>query len=97
MEDVASKRTNAYAVFLDFSKAFDKVNRVKLLYKLLHYLDPWIWLAVKNYYDKLVLYAQDNKGNISTAFKSLVGVKQGGPASPDLFNDYINELSRTKS
>jgi hypothetical protein len=92
MEDVVNKGSNAYAVFLDFSKAFDKVNRIKLLYKLMHYLDPWVWLAVKNYYDKLVLYVQDNKGNISIPFKSLVGVKQGGPASPDLFNDYINDL-----
>jgi hypothetical protein len=29
---------------------------------------------------------------VSTPFRSTVGVKQGGPASPDLFNDYINEL-----
>jgi hypothetical protein len=92
MEEVKEKGKNAYAVFLDFSKAFDKVNRVKLLYKLMHHLDPRIWLLVKNYYNSLTLYVQDNNGNISVPFKSKVGVKQGGPASPDLFNDYINKL-----
>jgi hypothetical protein len=92
IEDVREKKSNAYAVFLDFSKAFDKVNRTKLMYKLIHHLNPSIWLLLKNYYESLTLYAIDNKGNLSAPFKSKYGVKQGGPASPDLFNDYINKL-----
>ena len=35
MKDVAKKKTNAYAIFLDFCKAFDKVNRIKLMYLLI--------------------------------------------------------------
>jgi hypothetical protein len=42
IEDVKAKKSNAYAVFLDFSKAFDKVNRVKLLYKLIKNIEPGI-------------------------------------------------------
>ena len=29
---------------------------------------------------------------VSSSFKATVGVKQGGPASPDFFNDFIDEL-----
>ena len=92
MTDVQHNNSMAYAVYLDFSKAFDKVNRTKLLYKLMHYLEPEIWLLIKNYYENSLLYVQDSKGQISGPFTSTVGVKQGGPASPDLFNDYINKL-----
>jgi hypothetical protein len=92
MADVKKRNVNAYAVYLDFSKAFDKVNRIKLLYKLMYNLTPEIWLLIKNYYENLILHVQDSKGKISEGFVSTVGVKQGGPASPDLFNDYINQL-----
>ncbi len=43
----------AYAVYLDFSKAFDKVNRTKLLYKLMHYLELEIWLLIRNNFTSL--------------------------------------------
>jgi retron-type reverse transcriptase len=48
--------------------------------------------SIKNYYENLKIYVQDNKHQISVPFMSTVGVKQGGPASPDLFNDYIDSL-----
>jgi hypothetical protein len=92
IEDVKMKKTNAYAVFLDFSKAFDKVNRTKLMYKLIGGLEPGIWLLIKNYYENLIIYVTDKNKRVSEPFKATVGVKQGGPASPDLFNDYINLL-----
>jgi hypothetical protein len=92
MADVRHKDSKAYAVYLDFSKAFDKVNRTKLLYKLMFNVEPEIWILIKNYYENLLIFVQDNKGQISGPFSSTVGVKQGGPASPDLFNDYINKL-----
>ncbi len=92
IEDVKAKKSNAYAVFLDFSKAFDKVNRVKLLYKLIKNIEPGIWLLIKNYYENLKIYVIDKNKKVSSPFKATVGVKQGGPASPDFFNDYIDEL-----
>ena len=92
IEDVKAKKSNAYAVFLDFSKAFDKVNRVKLLYKLIKNIEPGIWLLIKNYYENLKIYVIDKSKKVSSPFKATVGVKQGGPASPDFFNDYIDEL-----
>jgi hypothetical protein len=92
MEDVKRRSSNAYAVYLDFSKAFDKVNRTKLLYCMIKTVDPNIWLLVKHYYENLILYVIGGKGEISGGFKATVGVKQGGNMSPWLFNKYINNL-----
>jgi hypothetical protein len=92
MEDVKKKGTEAYAIFLDFSKAFDKVNRTKLMYTLIKNTNPRIWLLIKNYYQNLVLYVSDKNGGISEPFRAGVGVKQGGSMSPWLFNKYINKL-----
>jgi hypothetical protein len=46
MEDVQKKENQAYAIFLDFGKAFDKVNRTKLLYTLIKNTNPRIWLLI---------------------------------------------------
>ena len=55
-------------------------------------VSPEIWLLIKNYYDYLIVYVQDNKGQISVPFKFTVGVKQGAQPRLIFFNDYINEL-----
>jgi hypothetical protein len=92
MADINKNKENGYAVYLDFSKAFDKVNRIKLLYTLIRTTSPSIWLLVKSYYENLILFVKDKDGNISSSFKATVGVKQGGNMSPWLFNKYINNL-----
>ncbi len=69
IEDVKAKKSNAYAVFLDFSKAFDKINRVKLLYKLINNIEPGIWLLIKNYYENLEIYVIDKSKKVSSPFK----------------------------
>jgi hypothetical protein len=92
MADIENRKTNGYAVYLDFSKAFDKVNRIKLLYILIRSTDPNMWLLIKLYYENLVLYVKDKDGNMSTSFYATVGVKQGGNMTPWLFNKYINNL-----
>jgi hypothetical protein len=92
MENVKKENSKAYALYLDFSKAFDKVNRTKLMFKLIDCTVPSIWLLIKNFYENLKIFVKDNEGNISTPFMATVGVKQGGKASPYLFNLYINKL-----
>jgi hypothetical protein len=91
-EDVKREHGEAYALFLDFSKAFDKVNRTKLLYTLIKGSHPRIWLLIKNYYSNLTLYVSGKDGELSSPFGAGVGVKQGGNMSPWLFNKYINKL-----
>jgi hypothetical protein len=92
MEDVREKKSNAYAVYLDFSKAFDKVNRTKLLHFLMESINPNIWLLIKHYYENLMLHVITSDGKITPSFKATVGVKQGGSMSPWLFNKYIDRL-----
>jgi len=47
---------------------------------------------IRNYYSKSLLMVRDNHAEKNEKFKSTVGVKQGGPASPRLFNGLINIL-----
>jgi hypothetical protein len=83
---------NAIALFLDFSKAFDKVNRSKLWFRLMKVLSPKYWLLLVNYYEQLKLHVIGAQGEMSESFSSSVGVKQGGKFSPTLFNCIIDEL-----
>lgn len=49
-KDLNEKGERCYTVAIDASKAFDKVNREKLLSKLRKTLDPHTWIALRNYY-----------------------------------------------
>jgi hypothetical protein len=90
--DARNQKKNAIALFLDFSKAFDKVNRVKLWYRLINITSPKYWLLLKNYYEKMKLYVIDNNGSYTDPFGTSVGVKQGGKLSPFLNNILVNNL-----
>ena len=76
---------------LDAEKAFDKVWRQGLFYKLIDKLNPHVWLALKQYYDKSSGVVRLND-ILSDTFSISCGVKQGGILSPFLFNLYINDL-----
>ena len=65
---------------IDASKAFDKVNRVKLMHSLISKIDPEIWIILKNYYENSHAFVSNSKQN-GPLFKTCVGVKQGGPLS----------------
>ena len=85
---------------LDFSKAFDKVNRVKLFTKLhkvfeTNNIDKALWLSLYSYYLKSLMMVR-NKNDITPPVIINRGVKQGGPMSPRLYSVYaevmLNEL-----
>ena len=42
--------SNMHSVSLDAAKAFDKLWRIGLFYKLIDYVDPIIWRILFNYY-----------------------------------------------
>ena len=81
------------AVFLDIKKAYDCVNREKLI-KMLKKIGindqmyKWLKNFLKN--DRIAKVAFQNVRSKETVFKR--GVPQGSPLSPILFNLYVSEV-----
>ena len=87
-----SKNTNVYALLLDATKAFDRINFVKLFKILLsRNICPLICRLLLFMYTKQKLRIRWD-GESSDGFDVSNGVKQGGVISPILFCVYIDEL-----
>ena len=81
-----------YVMLLDATKAFDKVNYVKLFYQLIDRgLNPFIIRCLLYMYTHQCLNVSWNNSQ-SKYFPTTNGVKQGGVLSPILFSVYIDEL-----
>ena len=81
-----------YAAFIDFKKAFDFVNRNKLLYVLLTKgIHGKMFKLLKDMYDKVSACVKIGNKR-SEIFNTSAGVKQGCMLSPILFIFFINEL-----
>ena len=81
-----------YVCFVDFSKAFDLVNRAILFYKLIN--SGWsgrLLDTVKDLYSK-TSFRFKFQGEISSNIPNGIGVNQGGNASGFLFRKYISDL-----
>ena len=81
-----------FACFVDFSKAFDSVNRSALMYKLgqIGIRGPMLELFSDMY--SSASYMIKSGGKFSIPLSSQVGVKQGCNLSPLLFNIFINDI-----
>ena len=83
---------NVYGLFLDASKAFDRVDYVKLFNLLIAKgMDIKLVRCLLQMYTNQTLRVKWNNV-ISEEFNALNGVKQGGVLSPLLFNIYMDEL-----
>ena len=72
-------------------KAFDKLWRDGLFFKLINKIENVYWRALVHYYETSIGMIKID-GRISSEFKIVDGVKQGGVLSSFLFNLYIDDL-----
>ena len=80
-----------HVVSLDAVKAFDKMWRDGLFYKLMHKIDVFMWRLLYIYYKQSYVIVNID-GVRSEKIKTSEGVKQGGVLSPHLFNFFMNDL-----
>ena len=81
-----------YCAFVDYSKAFDLVNRSALWHKLIQQgVEGKILTVIKNMYLEAKSCVRAN-GSLSNFFDILIGVRQGENLSPTLFAMFLNDF-----
>ena len=88
-------KLSTFVTFIDFSKAFDRVNRESLLYKLLHYpypIDGKMYHIIKALYSNTMSCVKINELRTEW-FETLQGVRQGDNLSQTLFALFVNDLA----
>jgi len=88
------KFKGACSVMLDVRKAFDCVDRVKLLNVAAHYLDDGSYQLIKRLYENPTIGVPvlDNVGG--RTYKQKCGVRQGCPLSPHIFTMFLDMALR---
>ena len=84
-------KTPLYLVSLACQKAFDKLWRAGLFYKLIGLTDDITWRAIVSYYSKSKIMVKMSK-LVSECFGITEGVKQGGVLSSFLFNFFLDKM-----
>ena len=86
------KNKPVYCCFVDFSKAFDSINRTALIYKLgtIGIKGNMLKLLINMYNSSDYIIKSD--GKYSSPINSKFGVKQGCNLSPLLFNLFVNDI-----
>ena len=82
-----------YTCFVDFTKAFDYIDRTALYYKLLNRgIDCNLLNVIRSMFSKAECRVKWDS-RISDLLKSEFGVLQGGMLSPKLFTDFLQDIS----
>ena len=97
IEYYKSKNGRVFCTFVDYSKAFDLINRSSLWLKLMkHGITGRIIEVIKYMYERAKSQVKlDNQ--ISKHFHCSQGVRQGENLSPILFAVYLNDFQNTLS
>ena len=78
--------------FVDFSKAFDLINRDILFYKIIKSgLYGRVLDTLRDLYRK-TSFRIKYSGKLSPSIPQTVGVNQGGNASPTIFREYMSDM-----
>lgn len=92
MSDYRKSKKKLYLSFIDFRKAFDKVWRAALLYKILNLgIGGRFYAVIKDMYNDNQSAVKTN-GMRTEYFDCPLGVRQGDGLSPTLFNVFVNDL-----
>ena len=79
-------------VWVDFSQAFDIMNRAITFYKIIKSgLHGRVINTLRNLYTKTVFRVK-HEGKLSEKIQQFVGVNQGGNASPIIFKKYLSDM-----
>ncbi len=92
LDKAMCRSPGVYCIFVDFTKAFDSINREILYNKLIEYkVSSRMLRIIINMYSKRSSKIRTNSGT-SMPFPQYNGLMQGDCLSPLLFSLYINEL-----
>ena len=84
---------STFVTYIDFSKAFDCVNREMLFLKLLNSgVDGKMYFIIKALYMGTNSCVKVNNW-LTEWFETLMGVRQGDSLSPTLFSVFVNDLA----
>ena len=84
-----------YTCFVDFTQAFDYIDRTALYYKLLNRgIDGNLLNIIRSMFSKAECRVKWDS-RISDILKSEYGVLQGGMLSPKLFTEFLQDISAT--
>ena len=89
---VRVEKKKLFVAFIDFRKAYDKINRNLLLLKLQRLgIKGLLYKNIKAIYENISYLIKVNGGHLD-AIPSTRGLKQGGVLSPLLFNLYVDGI-----